>query len=179
MSRIGKKPVPLAKGVKINIADGVIKVEGPKGKLEQVLRGDINIKVEADSVKVERGNDEKQTKAMHGLYRALMNNMIIGVSQGFTRKLELVGVGYKAELKQSYILLALGYSHPIYFRPPEGVKIEVPTPTSITISGIDKELVGGVAAKIRSFRKPEPYKGKGVKYEGEVIRRKEGKTAGK
>ncbi|KER10827.1 MAG: 50S ribosomal protein L6 [[Candidatus Thermochlorobacteriaceae] bacterium GBChlB] len=179
MSRIGKKPVALAKGVKIDVKDGVIKVEGPKGKLEQKLRGDIAIKVEGDAVKVERGNDEKQTRALHGLYRALMNNMITGVSQGFSRKLELVGVGYKAELKSNYVILSLGYSHPIYFRPPEGVKIEVPSPTNITISGIDKELVGGVAAKIRSFRKPEPYKGKGVKYEGEVIRRKEGKTAGK
>lgn len=179
MSRIGKKPIPLAKGVKVEVKDGIIKVEGPKGKLEYPLRGALTVKVEPDSVRVERQNDEKQTKAMHGLYRALINNMIIGVSQGYSRKLELVGVGYKAEVKQNYIIFSVGYSHPIYFRPPEGVKVEVPQPTNVIVSGIDKELVGSVAAKIRSFKKPEPYKGKGIKYENEVIRRKEGKTAGK
>lgn len=179
MSRIGKKAIPLAKGVKVEVKDGVIKVEGPKGKLEQPLRGALTVKVEPESVKVERHNDEKQTKAMHGLYRALINNMVVGVSQGYSRKLELVGVGFKAEAKSNYIVFSLGYSHPIYFKPPEGVKVEVPQPTNVVVSGIDKELVGSVAAKIRSFKKPEPYKGKGIKYENEVIRRKEGKTAGK
>ncbi|PIO46957.1 MAG: 50S ribosomal protein L6 [[Chlorobium] sp. 445] len=179
MSRIGKKAIPLAKGVKVEVKDGIIKVEGPKGKLEQPLRGALTVKVEPESVKVERHNDEKQTKAMHGLYRALINNMVVGVSQGYSRKLELVGVGFKAEAKSNYIVFSLGYSHPIYFKPPEGVKVEVPQPTNVIVSGIDKELVGSVAAKIRSFKKPEPYKGKGIKYENEVIRRKEGKTAGK
>lgn len=179
MSRIGKKAIPLAKGVKVEVKDGIIKVEGPKGKLEQPLRGALTVKVEPESVKVERHNDEKQTKAMHGLYRALINNMVVGVSQGYSRKLELVGVGFKAEAKSNYIVFSLGYSHPIYFKPPEGVKVEVPQPTNVIVSGIDKELVGSVAAKIRSFKKPEPYKGKGIKYENEVIRRKEGKTAGR
>jgi large subunit ribosomal protein L6 len=179
MSRVGKKAIPLAKGVKVEVKNGIITVEGPKGKLERPLRGALTVKVEPESVKVERQNDEKQTKALHGLYRALINNMVVGVSQGYSRKLELVGVGFKAEAKSNYVVFSLGYSHPIYFKPPEGVKVEVPQPTNVVVSGIDKELVGSVAAKIRSFKKPEPYKGKGIKYENEVIRRKEGKTAGK
>jgi len=179
MSRIGKKAIPLAKGVNVEVKNGIITVEGPKGKLERPLRGALTVKVEPESVKIERQNDEKQTKALHGLYRALINNMVIGVSQGYSRKLELVGVGFKAEAKSNYVVFSLGYSHAIYFKPPEGVKIEVPQPTNVVVSGIDKELVGSVAAKIRSFKKPEPYKGKGIKYENEIIRRKEGKTAGK
>jgi large subunit ribosomal protein L6 len=179
MSRIGKKPVAIAKGVKVEVKDGKIVVSGPKGQLEEKLRGDVAIKIEGETVKVERQNDNKETKALHGLYRALISNMVAGVSNGYTKKLEITGVGFKAELKQNFIMLSLGFSHPIYFKPPEGVKVEVPQPTAVIISGIDKQLVGSVAAKIRSFKKPEPYKGKGVKYEGEVVRRKEGKTAGK
>jgi large subunit ribosomal protein L6 len=179
MSRIGKKPVAILKGAKVEVKDGKIVVSGPKGQLEEKLRGNISIKTEGETLKVERGGDDKQTRALHGLYRALVNNMIQGVTQGYTKKLEIFGVGYKAELKQNWLVMSLGYSHPIFFRAPDGVKIEIPAPTSVVVSGIDKQLVGAVAAKIRSFKKPEPYKGKGVKYEGENIRRKEGKTAGK
>ncbi|MBC8043579.1 MAG: 50S ribosomal protein L6, partial [Rhizobacter sp.] len=125
-----------------------------------------------------RKSEDKNAKSLHGLYRALLNNMVIGVTTGFTKELDIVGVGFKAEMKTKFLQLAMGFSHPIYFVAPEGVKVETPTPTSVIISGIDKELVGQVAAKIRSFRKPEPYKGKGIMYRGEVVRRKEGKTAG-
>ncbi len=179
MSRIGKKPIAILKGVKVEVKNGKIIVSGPKGQLEETLRGNITVKTEGESVTVERGDDNKQTRALHGLYRALINNMVQGVAQGYTKKLEITGVGYKAELKQNWLVMSLGYSHPIFFRPPEGVKIETPQPTNVVVSGIDKQLVGAVAAKIRSFKKPEPYKGKGIKYEGENIRRKEGKTAGK
>ncbi|NTV46654.1 MAG: 50S ribosomal protein L6 [Chlorobiales bacterium] len=179
MSRIGKKPVPVAKGAKIEIKDGVLTVSGPKGKLEQKLRDEIKINVEGNEAVVTRVDDSKPARELHGLYRVLLANMITGVTQGFTKKLELVGVGYKAEMKKDMLVLAVGYSHGIYFKPPQEVKVEVPTPTNISISGIDKELVGQVAAKIRSFKEPEPYQGKGIKYEGEVIVRKEGKAAGR
>jgi large subunit ribosomal protein L6 len=177
MSRIGKKPVPVTKGVKIDVKDGHIKVTGPKGELNQTYRTIIDVKVNGDTINLTRPNDEKQNKSLHGLYRALIANMVKGVTDGFEKKLEIVGVGFKAEMKGNTLQLALGFSHPIYFIAPEGVKIEAPTPTNLTIKGIDKRLVGSVADKIRSFRKPEPYKGKGIKYEGEFIRRKAGKTA--
>lgn len=177
MSRIGRKPIPLVKGVKVENKDGAIRVSGPKGELSAVIPSSIGIEVNASEIILKRSKDEKALRALHGTWRALVNNMVKGVTEGFRRKLEIVGVGYKAELKGKKLQLALGYSHPILFVPPVNIKIEVPQPTSIVISGFDKQLVGQVAAKIRSFRPPEPYKGKGVKYEGEYIRRKAGKAA--
>ena len=177
MSRIGRKPIPIAPGVEIQLADGRIKVAGPKGELSAAVPPSIGVDIKTDEVVVSRASDAKSQVALHGTWRALINNMIKGVSAGFVRKLEIVGVGYKAEAKGRKIQFTLGYSHPILFEPPNGIKVEIPAPTNITISGIDKQLVGQVAAKLRSFRPPEPYKGKGVKYEGEYIRRKAGKAA--
>jgi len=177
VSRIGKKPVVIPKGVNVHLADREIKVKGPKGELTATVHQDIAVEVAAGQVVLKRPSDEKKYRALHGLWRALVQNMVTGVTTGYSRKLELVGVGYRAELKGKKLQLLLGYSHPILFAAPEGVNLEVPTQTNITISGIDKMLVGQVAAKIRSFRPPEPYKGKGVKYEGEHIRRKAGKAA--
>ena len=177
MSRIGRKPVQIIKGVKVEKKDGVLKVVGPKGELSSTVPPSISIEVKDAEVLLKRSSDIKAQKALHGTWRALVNNMVKGVAEGFQRKLEIVGVGYKAELKGKKLQLALGYSHPILFSPPASIKIEVPQPTNIIISGIDKQLVGQVAAKIRSFRPPEPYKGKGIKYEGEYIRRKAGKAA--
>ncbi len=177
MSRIGRKPVPILKGVKVEKKDGTISVTGPKGSLSTKVHPAIQFEVQADQILLTRTSDEKPAAALHGLWRALINNMIRGVTEGFQKKLEIVGVGYKAELRGRKLQLTLGYSHPILFGPPEGIKIEVPQPTNITVSGADRQLVGQVAAKIRSFRPPEPYKGKGVMYEGEFIRRKAGKAA--
>lgn len=177
MSRIGRKPIPLRKGVIIEKNESNLKVKGPKGELFAQFPNNLGIEIKENEIVITRPSDEKKVKALHGTWRALTNNMIQGVLEGFVRKLEIVGVGYKAEIKGKKIQIALGYSHPILFEAPEGVKIEVPQPTNIIISGIDKQLVGQVAAKIRSFRPPEPYKGKGVKYESEYIRRKAGKAA--
>lgn len=179
MSRIGRKPVDIKKGVIVEIKDGTIIVKGPKGELTQPYDTRINIIIENGQVILTRDSDDKRIRALHGLYRALIQNMINGVSDGYSKKLEIVGVGYRAELKGRGLQLALGYSHPIFFIPPKDVKIEVPTATNIVVSGINKQLVGQVAAKIRSFRPPEPYKGKGIRYEGEKLIRKAGKTAGK
>lgn len=177
MSRIGRKPVPTTKGIKIETKDGKLKISGPKGELTAMMPSSIAMEVKDDQVILTRSSDIKAQRALHGTWRALVNNMVKGVSEGFQKKLEIVGVGYKAELKGKKIQFALGYSHPIIFEPPAGIKIEIPQPTNVIISGIDKQLVGQVAAKLRSFRPPEPYKGKGVKYEGEYIRRKAGKAA--
>jgi large subunit ribosomal protein L6 len=177
VSRIGRKPVTVASGVTVRMDDRNVRVKGPKGELAAIVHPNIAVNISGTTVEVKRSRETKADRALHGLWRALIQNMVVGVSQGFTRKLELVGVGYRAEMKGKTLQLLLGYSHPILFRAPEGVKIETPTQTAITISGIDKEAVGMVAAKIRSFRPPEPYKGKGVKYEGEHIRRKAGKAA--
>lgn len=179
MSRVGKKPVVLSNGVEVKIADNSLEVKGPKGSLSFDMVGDVDVELVEQEVVFTRKNDLKRNRALHGLYRALLQNMVTGVSEGFTKRLELVGVGYKAEMKGNVLFLSLGYSHPIVFNPPEGITIEVPSQTVIVVSGIDKQVVGQVAAKIRGFRKPEPYKGKGVKYTGEVIRRKAGKTASK
>lgn len=178
MSRIGRKPIPI-KDVTVTKTDNVIKVKGKLGELEMKIHPNITVDITKDEIIVKRPDDSKENRALHGLTRALINNMIKGVTEGYTKTLEIVGVGYKAELKGNNVLITIGYSHPIYFIPPEGIKIEVPTPNQIKISGIDKELVGIIAAKIRSFRKPEPYKGKGIRYSNEVIIRKAGKTAGK
>jgi len=177
VSRIGRKPVQIIKGVNITKKDGAIVVKGPKGELTARLHPSINFEVGPTELQVTRSSEEKQDRALHGLWRALIQNMITGVTKGYSRKLEIVGVGYRAEMKGKKLQLLLGYSHPIVFGPPEGVTLETPSQTNILISGVDKQLVGLVAAKIRSFRPPEPYKGKGVKYEGEYIRRKAGKAA--
>ena len=179
MSRIGKKIIEIPNGVKLDIKDSEVSVTGPKGTLSMTLTGDIRISVNGSEVSFTRDNEQKKNKALHGLYRALLMNMIIGVTEGYSKKLELDGIGNKAELKGDFLLVNIGYSHPIIFKAPEGIKIEVPAPTNIIVSGNDKQLVGLIAAKIRSFREPEPYKGKGIKYDTEKIRRKAGKTAAK
>lgn len=178
MSRIGRKPIPI-KNVTVTKTDNIIKVKGKLGELEMKIHPNISVEVTKDEIIVTRPDDSKENRALHGLTRALIGNMVKGVTEGFTKTLDIVGVGYKAEAKGNAVLITIGYSHPIYFIPPEGIKLEVPTPNQIKISGTDKELVGLVAAKIRSFRKPEPYKGKGIKYSNEIIIRKAGKTAGK
>ncbi len=178
MSRIGKKPVVIPDGVKITQEGNFLKIKGPKGELEQQIHPNISIEIVENQVNVTRPNDTKQNKSLHGLSRALVQNMVTGVTDTYKKTLDIVGVGYKAELKGKDLLLNIGYSHPIFLIPPEGVTLETPTPTQIIISGIDKQLVGLVSAKIRSFRKPEPYKGKGIKYSDEHIVRKAGKTAG-
>ncbi len=175
MSRIGKKPVAIPKGVTVQVSDGFLKVKGPKGELSAKLHHAVSVETSGEEALVKiRGNS---FDAIHGLWRALLNNMVNGVTKGFEKKLEIIGVGYRAEMKGSNIQMILGFSHPILFRPPQGVKLETPSPTSIRISGVDRQLVGQVAAKLRAFRPPEPYKGKGVKYENEYIRRKAGKAA--
>jgi large subunit ribosomal protein L6 len=177
VSRIGKKPVEIPKGVTVTLKDGGITVKGPKGELQEQIHPDISVEVKDGQVLVTRHSDETKSRALHGLWRALIHNMVVGVTEGYTRKLEIVGVGYRAEIKGSRLNLLLGFSHPIVFSAPDGIKIEAPTQTNIVISGVHKQLVGLVAAKLRSLRPPEPYKGKGVKYEGEYIRRKAGKAA--
>ena len=179
MSRIGRLPIDMPKTVKASIANGVITVEGPKGKLSQEISPAINVEIEDGKVVVTRDNDEKQTRAYHGLMRQLIRNMITGVSDGYTKTMVIVGVGYKAELKQNILVLTLGYANDIEYVVPEGVKIACETPTKFSISGIDKQLVGQTAAEIRSLRKPEPYKGKGIRYENEVVRSKSGKSGKK
>ena len=177
MSRVGRKPITIAAGVKVEKQERQVTVKGPKGQLTAAVHPSIGFEIKDNQILVSRQSDLKTDRALHGLWRALMQNMVLGVTQGYTKKLELVGVGYRAEMKGKKLQLLLGFSHPILFQPPEGVTLEAPTQTNIVISGIDKQLVGLVAAKIRSFRPPEPYKGKGVKYEGEYIRRKAGKAA--
>lgn len=178
MSRIGKKPVSL-KGVTVNLTGNTLKVKGQKGELVKTFHPSMKIEANTDEVLITRPDDSKENRALHGLTRSLIQNMVTGVQEGYTKTLDIVGVGYRAELKGKNLLMNLGYSHPIYFMPPAEITLEVTSPTQIKISGIDKELVGLVAAKIRSFKKPEPYKGKGIKYSDEVIVRKAGKTAGK
>jgi large subunit ribosomal protein L6 len=177
MSRIGKKPIPILKGVAVEKSNGSIKVKGPKGELTAAVHPDLSVDIKDNEIHVTTTIVDKEHNALHGLWRAVLNNMVRGVTEGYTKKLEIVGVGYRAELKGTKLQLQLGYSHPILFVPPTGIKVEVPAPTNIVVSGIDRQLVGQVAAKIRSFRPPEPYQGKGIKYEGEYIRRKAGKAA--
>ncbi len=176
MSRIGKLPVTIPNGVTVAREKDIITVKGPKGELKRKIHSTIKIVIEQDRVIVNRSFDDKEQRALHGLYRALINNMVSGVSEGFKKSLEIVGVGYKAEMKSDRIIFNLGYSHPIVLIPPKEISVTV-TGQIVEISGIDKELVGHVAAKIRSFRPPEPYKGKGIKYVGEYIKRKAGKAA--
>jgi len=179
VSRIGKKPISLPQGVEITVQDNVVTVKGPKGTLSQAIPQGITVSKQDDQIVVERGGDSKQERAYHGLTRALLANMVQGVSAGFERKLELVGVGYRAQLQGKKLVINIGYSHPVEVEPPEGIEFEVPAATKITVKGIDKQLVGQTAAIIRDIRRPEPYKGKGIKYENEVVRRKAGKAGGK
>lgn len=178
MSRIGMKQIPFEKGVEVSVSGSVCKVKGPKGELTSEIPDVISVKVEDGTVTVTRANDERQSKALHGLTRQLIANNIVGVSTGFSKALEIVGVGYRASAQGSNKLdMALGFSHPVVFEAPEGISFVTPTQTRIEVSGIDKQLVGQVAANIRKLRKPEPYKGKGIRYEGEHVRRKAGKSA--
>jgi len=179
MSRIGKRPIPVPAGVTVAINGSMVVVKGPKGELSRALPADITIAQEGTDLVVTRPSDEERHKALHGLSRTLVANMVEGVTKGFQKTLEITGVGYKAEPKPYGALLSLGFSHQIEYKAPAGVKISAPNPTTVLIEGSSKELVGQVAAEIRSLRKPEPYKGKGVKYQGEVIRRKAGKAGGK
>jgi len=180
MSRIGKAPVSVPSGVTVTLKDdNVISVKGPKGELTRSLPAAMTIAQENGQVTVTRPSDEDQHKSLHGLTRTLIANMVEGVTKGFSKNLELVGVGYKAEVRPYGLQLALGYSHPIEYRAPHGIKLTAPAPTQIVVEGANKEVVGQVAAEIRSLRPPEPYKGKGVKYAGEQIRRKAGKAGGK
>lgn len=179
MSRIGKKPISLPVGVKVTVDGNTVTVQGSKGTLEQILPEGITISQEDNQVLVERANDNKQQRAFHGLTRALIANMVEGVTNGFEKKLELVGVGYRAQMQGKKLVISIGFSHPVEIDASEGIEFEVPAPTRITIKGIDKQLVGNTAAHIRAIRKPEPYKGKGIKYENEYIRRKAGKAGAK
>ncbi len=181
MSRIGKLPITVPAGVEVKMEDGIVTVKGPKGTLTQDVRPEVKVDIAPGVVTVTRFDDEKASKAFHGLYRQLINNMIIGVTQGFSKVLLINGVGYKAEMGQNgkILNLNLGYSDPIEYIVPEGITIQTDGPAKITVSGINKQRVGQVSAEIRSLRKPEPYKGKGIKYENEVIRRKVGKSGGK
>ena len=180
MSRIGKAPVTVPSGVDVTVAGGTITVKGPKGSLTRDLPGDITVSQEDGVLTVARPNDERQNRALHGLTRSLVNNMVIGVTEGFKKNLEIIGVGYRAEAQGPTTLrLNLGFSHPVTVQAPEGITFEVTNPTNLAVVGIDKEVVGQVAANIRSIRKPEPYKGKGVRYQGERVLRKAGKTGKK
>ncbi len=179
MSRVGKKQIIIPKAVNITVANGVINVKGPKGEMQFPLNGAISYQVEGDVLSFSRTNDDKKIRSLHGLTRAMIAWMVEGVVNGFTRNLQVEGVGYKVELRGKNLLLNLGYSHPILFMPPDGVEFTVTTPTVFAVKGMDKHLVGEVAAKVRKLRPPEPYKGKGIRYEGEFIRRKAGKSAGK
>jgi large subunit ribosomal protein L6 len=170
-------PVVIPAGVEIKIKDGLVHVKGPKGELREQMNPEMGLEIKDGVLRVERPGDEIKWRAFHGLTRTLINNMIVGVSEGFTKTLVIEGVGYRAEKKGNGIQLALGFSHPIYFVPPSDINIEVPAQNKMVISGINKVVVGQVAAKLRSFRPPEPYKGKGVRYENETVRRKAGKTA--
>ena len=183
MSRIGKLPVNIPAGVTISIDNGVVTVKGPKGELKQEINPNITVEIEGNVCSVTRPNDEKENRAMHGLYRSLINNMVIGVSEGYKKTLELVGVGYRASNNGQVLELSLGYTHAIYLGLAPEIKVQTVSERNqnplIVLESCDKQLLGQVCAKIRSFRKPEPYKGKGVKFQGEVVRRKAGKTAGK
>ena len=179
MSRIGKEPVPIPSGVDVALADGTVTVKGPKGELSQAVPEGITVEIADGQVVVTRASDHRRHRALHGLTRSLIANMVTGVTDGYSKSLEIVGVGYRAQARgNNALVIQAGYSHPIEITAPEGVTFEVPSPTRITVSGADKQVVGQVAADIRAVRKPEPYKGKGIRYAGEQVRRKAGKAAG-
>eukprot|EP00746_Dinoflagellata_sp_MGD_P143866 gnl/MRDRNA2_/MRDRNA2_76637_c0_seq3.p1 gnl/MRDRNA2_/MRDRNA2_76637_c0~~gnl/MRDRNA2_/MRDRNA2_76637_c0_seq3.p1 ORF type:complete len:184 (+),score=23.52 gnl/MRDRNA2_/MRDRNA2_76637_c0_seq3:589-1140(+) len=183
MSRIGKAPISIPAGISITVDKTVVTVKGPKGELKQEIHPDMKVNIEGDTLTVERPTEQKRHKAMHGLYRSLINNMVVGVSEGYKRELELVGVGYKAAVQDNILELNLGYSHNIFLAVPGEINVGAETAKGqnpkVTVEGIDKQLVGQVAAKIKSLRKVEPYKGKGIRFVGEIVRRKAGKTAAK
>ena len=176
MSRVGKAPITIPRGVEVKVDSGVVEVKGPKGSLSQVVNPTISVSVDDGTVSIDRTGDERNVRALHGLTRALINNMVQGVSEGFSKELTLVGVGYRAALKGKEIELQVGFSHPVSIPAEDGITFEVPEPTKIIVSGIDKQRVGQVAADIRSARPPEPYKGKGIRYTDEYVRRKAGKA---
>ncbi|UCC87623.1 MAG: 50S ribosomal protein L6 [Anaerolineales bacterium] len=177
MSRIGRLPIPVPKGVTVDIQKNTVRVKGPKGELQRTFDPDIQVKLEDNQVVVQRPTDNRRHRALHGLTRALLNNMVVGVSQGFVRRLQIEGVGYRAQLQDQDLVLNVGYSHPVVIEPPDGISFEVEKSyRGISVLGIDKEVVGEMAARIRRVRPPEPYKGKGIRYEGEYVRRKAGKA---
>jgi large subunit ribosomal protein L6 len=179
MSRIGKRPVDVPSGVTVTVDGSTVRVKGPKGELSRTFSPELTIKQEGATVTVERPSDEQRHKALHGLTRTLLANMVEGVTKGYSRTLEISGVGYKAEVRPFGLQMSLGFSHPVEVRAPQGIRLTAPQPTVVIVEGADKEVVGRVASEIRKIRPPEPYKGKGVKYQGEVIRRKAGKAGGK
>lgn len=180
MSRIGRAPIEVPSGVTVKIADNnQVTVKGPKGELSRALSPEMKITMEGQTITVARPSDNKTHRSLHGLTRTLLNNMVVGVTTGYEKKLEITGVGYRAQKQGKNLNLSLGFSHPVVVEPPSGITLEAPSATSIVVSGIDKEAVGAMAAKIRSYREPEPYKGKGIKYEGEHVRRKVGKAGAK
>ncbi|WP_282925571.1 50S ribosomal protein L6 [Helcococcus kunzii] len=176
MSRIGLKPIEIPAGVEIKFTDGLVEVKGPKGNLSQEVGSGFKVNIEEGQLSVERPSESKNDRSLHGLYRTLIQNMVIGVTEGYSKQLEIVGTGYRAQKQGNKLNLSLGFSHPLVLEDPEGITTEVPNERVIIIKGIDKQLVGDYTAKIRAYRRPEPYKGKGVKYSGEHIRRKVGKT---
>lgn len=180
MSRIGRAPIAIPAGVTVTVGDdNLVKVKGPKGELSRRIHQDMKVSVEGATVTVTRPSDDKMHRSLHGLSRTLINNMVLGVTEGFSKNLEINGVGYRAQKQGKNLNLSLGFSHPVIVEPPAGISFDVPSANAIVVSGIDKEVVGQIAAEIRSFREPEPYKGKGIKYAGEHIRRKEGKAGAK
>ena len=179
MSRIGKMPITVPAGVTVSIEENFVAVKGPKGELSRQIHKDMIIELNDNILTVARPSDEKEHRSMHGLSRTLISNMVIGVTQGYTKTLEIAGVGYRAAKAGNNVNMTLGFSHPVVIEPPTGITIDVPAPNRIVISGINKEAVGAMAAQIRSLREPEPYKGKGIKYEGEHVRRKAGKAGAK
>lgn len=176
MSRIGKQPVPLGKGVEAKFDAGTLTIKGPKGTLTQAIDRRIQVAIEGGAVRFSRSSDERQDRAMHGLYRALCRNMVEGVTAGYAKRLEIHGVGYQAKLEKGRLSLAVGYSNAIVLEIPKGITVETPNPTTVDVKGVDRQMVGEFAARIRATRKPEPYQGKGVRYAGEQIRRKAGKS---
>ncbi|MEN2995852.1 MULTISPECIES: 50S ribosomal protein L6 [unclassified Acetomicrobium] len=179
MSRIGRKPISIPKGVNVTLSGRTVRVKGPKGEMSFDLLPNINVELADEQIMVTRNREDKKTKAFHGLVRAMLSNIVTGVTQGFEKELEIVGVGYRAQMQGQKLVLNLGYSNPVEYVPPKGITITTDSPTKIKVSGIDKQEVGQVAAIIRSFRAPEPYKGKGIRYVGEVVKRKTGKASAK
>ena len=179
MSRIGRAPIEIPAGVEVTCNGNVVTVKGPKGTLSHNVHPDMTVTVEGNTIHVTRPSDDKLHRSLHGLTRTLIHNMVVGVTEGFSKNLEINGVGYRAQKQGKNLNLSLGFSHPVVVEPPQGIEFDVPSANAITVKGIDKEVVGQIAAEIRSFREPEPYKGKGIKYAGEHIRRKEGKAGAK
>jgi large subunit ribosomal protein L6 len=179
MSRVGKMPIPVPIGVNVDITDGMINVKGPKGALSQPVPDGITVRAEDGTLFVERASDERNLRSLHGLIRTLVSNMVVGVTTGFEKRLDIVGTGYRAQAAGKGLTISVGYSHPVVFEPPDGIDLAMESPTRVLVAGIDKQAVGEIAAQIRRIRPPEPYKGKGIRYMGEVVRRKAGKAGSK